>query len=102
MRNWYKISFTPDHATNSSTTFESVTDLMIDGKLFSCILEETYQKGVREALTNREIYYWLKSCKMATGEGLIQGYTCSCCNHLTDNPTMFCPNCGAKMKMSER
>ena len=51
MREWYSIGFTPDHATNKYKEFDSVTDLMIDGRVYRRhALEETLKKVKNELL----------------------------------------------------
>lgn len=51
MREWYSISFTPDHAVNKMKHFESVTDLCIDDmsikKYNSKIKAEAYDELVK-------------------------------------------------------
>lgn len=51
MREWYSLSFTPDHAINKMKHFESVTDLCIDDmpikKYNSKIKEEAYDELVK-------------------------------------------------------
>ncbi len=51
MREWYSVGFTPDHATNKYKEFDSVTDLMIDGRTYRRhALEETLKKVKKELL----------------------------------------------------
>ena len=51
MREWYSIGFTPDHATNKYKEFDSVTDLVIDGRVYRRhALEETLKEVKKELL----------------------------------------------------
>ena len=51
MREWYSIGFTPDHATNKYKEVESVTDLMIDGRVYRRHdLEESLMRVKKELL----------------------------------------------------
>ena len=51
MREWYSIGFTPDHAVNKHKEFGSVTDLMIDGRVYRRhALEETLKKVKKELI----------------------------------------------------
>lgn len=58
MREWYSISFTPDHAINKMKHFESVTDLCIDDipikKYNSKIKAEAYDELVKTLINESE------------------------------------------------
>lgn len=54
MRDWFKVGFTPDHATNKYKEFESVTDLMIDDKVYDKDAQEKLNK-VKEIVSNWEL-----------------------------------------------
>lgn len=58
MREWYRLSFTPDHAVNKMKHFDNVTDLCIDGmpikKYNNKIKEEAYDELIKALINESE------------------------------------------------